>query len=523
MHEPNITRALRIFESTKVSAIEWHFQQESLFFSPDLVSFFYETPQEKHVGLKFFWKHVHPADRVKVAAVLRNLSPDQPLSDLELRLKNRAGEYVWFNAKGKLFVNSQNQPEYLTFSLSDIHEDKSMLERLSRRGERLELASKFAEICLWEVNANYNGREPHRTFWWSESFYDIFEYNRDEIRYKQEDIFNLIHPDDLESMLKDTQILGGNAHSRHPNSIDFEFRVRHKTKGYLWQRCIGFREVSGEGTLRGLGALINVNDLRMAQQETQFKNLELKRMNEELEHFAYAASHDLKAPLRGLKSLAEWIAEDIENPSDSIVQNLHLMRKRVTRMENMLADILAYSKAGWNQNELDHIELQSFISEIWECLHPPQSFELHLELQVPSLKAPKILLEQTFSNLIANAIKHHDESCGNIWIRYNTDEQNHCFSVRDDGPGIDPQFEEKIFRIFQTLHPRDKVEGSGVGLAIVKKNVESLGGAVWLDTEATVTNPTEKKRGSCFNFTLPFDRGRMSNEWKSFELFDNEI
>jgi len=287
-------------------------------------------------------------------------------------------------------------------------------------------------------------------------------------------------------------------------SIDLQFRLLHKTEGYLWFKCVGHREKLAEAYYMASGAIININDLKIAQHDAKIKNEKLEQTNEELEHFAYAASHDLKAPLRGLKNLANWISEDLKNPPDSIKKNLQLMNNRVERMENLLSDILAYSRAGRRNKEPEQINLQSLIEEIWDCARPPRGFQLHLDLQNPTLTLSKTLLEQTLSNLISNSIKHHDRETGEVTISYHINSTHHCFSVTD-----------KIFQIFQTLRPRDEVEGSGVGLAIVKRNITSSGGIVWLDT-------LQEQRGACFNFTLPRLESRIAAERKSLGLFDNE-
>ena len=211
----------------------------------------------------------------------------------------------------------------------------------------------------------------------------------------------------------------------------------------------------------------------------------LKKVNKELDQFAYVISHDLKAPLRAIANLALWIEEDLgELMPAEIKKNMDLLRGRVHRMESLINGILEYSRAVRKNENIEIVDVKKLLTEIIDLISPPSTFHIEIKENIPTIKSEKIKLQQVFSNLINNAYKHnHNPSSGKIIIDYQNNENSHLFSVEDNGPGISSEYHEKVFQIFQTLEARDQIENTGVGLAIVKKIVEENGGKVWVESE----------------------------------------
>ncbi|WP_035715399.1 sensor histidine kinase [Azorhizobium doebereinerae] len=224
---------------------------------------------------------------------------------------------------------------------------------------------------------------------------------------------------------------------------------------------------------------------------------ELERSNAELSTFAFVASHDLKSPLRGISQLSNWIEEDIgEGNYAAIPGQLNTLRGRIRRMENLLDDLLAYSRVGRVEGVLRQVSLADLARSVFELQAPPPGIALELPEALPEITTLVTPLEQVVRNLFSNAIKHHDRPQGVISLRLAAPPGGFwTFQVADDGPGIPPQYHERVFQMFQTLRPRDEVEGSGMGLAFVKKIVETYGGTVSI-------NP-EEGRGCCISFTWP--------------------
>ncbi|MCG8547828.1 MAG: ATP-binding protein [Alphaproteobacteria bacterium] len=241
---------------------------------------------------------------------------------------------------------------------------------------------------------------------------------------------------------------------------------------------------------------------KRAECSLEAQTAELKRSNAELEQFAYVASHDLKAPLRAINSIATWIEEDLENLMDEQTRdNLDILRGRVARMERLLTDLLEYSRVGRSAERIDIVDTGSLVANVFAMLGAPDGFTLRCTTPMPTFMTACVPLEQTFHNLMGNALKHHDRAQGSITIAAGPAGDFYEFSVTDDGPGIDPKYHRRIFEMFQTLQPRDDVEGSGMGLALVRKIIESNGGTIRIEAA-----PGE--RGSRFVFTWP-------KEWTS--------
>jgi PAS domain S-box-containing protein len=231
---------------------------------------------------------------------------------------------------------------------------------------------------------------------------------------------------------------------------------------------------------------------------TAHKNItnELKRSNKELNDFAYVASHDLKAPLRGIMQLSSWIEEDIsEFVSSETKENLTLLRGRTARLEKLLDDLLSYSRVGRKQGQMSTIDTGELVSNVFDLFDAPAEIELNCDKNMPILKTLRTPLETIFRNLIGNAIKHHNGPKGVITITYKELEKVIVFSVEDDGPGISTAHHQQIFELFKTLKPRDEVEGSGMGLSIVKKILDNQG--------QTIEVISDGESGTRFNFTWP--------------------
>lgn len=244
-----------------------------------------------------------------------------------------------------------------------------------------------------------------------------------------------------------------------------------------------------QGQIEGLLlTLIDVTPRKLAELAVERQAQELERSNQELERFASVASHDLRAPLRAISSLALWLEEDEgETLSEAGRDNLAKLRSRVHRMETMIEDLLAYSRAGRKRHAPVIVDTAELVHDIVEMLAPPPGFIVAADSSLPVLVAERAPLETVLRNLIGNAIKHHDRpQQGQVTVRAAGEsrdgQQWYEFVVADNGPGIDPKFHARIFELFQTLRPRDEVEGSGMGLAVVKKIVESRGGSIWVES-----------------------------------------
>jgi len=216
----------------------------------------------------------------------------------------------------------------------------------------------------------------------------------------------------------------------------------------------------------------------------------LEKRNQELDNFACVASHDLQAPLRGISNLTNWLADDLKDklPIEN-QQQITLIKSRVLQMSALLEGLLQYARVGREQIDAVTVDLGQLLAEVVEAIAPPPGFHVYFPPDLPTLRTQSLLLKQVLANLIDNAIKHHDRSDGKVEISVTKREDLWEFKVIDDGLGIAPEHHQKIFGIFQTLTR----QGTGVGLAIVQKIVESQGGSIWLESSLG--------QGSAFLFT----------------------
>lgn len=262
-----------------------------------------------------------------------------------------------------------------------------------------------------------------------------------------------------------------------------------------------------------IGSLYDAFNVMLGQIERRQK--ELERSNRDLDQFAYVASHDLKAPLRAISTLAGWLEEDLgERLSADEREQLHLMRGRVRRMDNLVEGILQYSRVSRLEGQYERVELGALVQEVLEDLGTPPGVLVEAEPGLPALLTRRVRLKQVLANLITNAVKYHDKKGHGAWVKVGCRIVGRApadglaelieIFVADNGPGIAPEHHRKIFQIFQTLQPRDKVESTGLGLALVAKLVEEEGGRVWVESDAGA--------GATFKVLWPARSGAVGRE-----------
>lgn len=253
-------------------------------------------------------------------------------------------------------------------------------------------------------------------------------------------------------------------------------------------------EVDGETLLACL--VHDLTEIHAVQQALEERNEDLSRANRELEEFVYIASHDLRSPLRAVDNLMEWISDDLadsEVPQD-VSYNIGRARDRVGILERMIEDLLAYSRAGRGQFETEAVDLPALLRDVLALVEPPEGMTVAFDSDLATAQTSRTALETVLRNLISNAIQHHDHEQGQIRIEAEARGNGLRWRVIDDGPGIEERFQERIFRLFETLEPRDTTGSTGMGLAVVKRLIERHGGSI------RVQSPVADGRGTCFEF-----------------------
>ena len=249
----------------------------------------------------------------------------------------------------------------------------------------------------------------------------------------------------------------------------------------------------------GIEAFRNNNiALDMHQKSLQENNALLSKVNDDLNTFVHVASHDLQTPLRGIQLLSDFIENDIKTDNfEAAFENLSHLKKRIVRLSELLESLLKYTKADASVGVAKAIDVRRLIDNTFDLMGVDEKFKLILPDDLPVCQIIESDLTVIFLNIFDNAINHHDRNEGLITVNYSENEECYIFEISDDGPGIDPQFHHLIFEILKTLKPKDVVEGSGVGLAHVKRLIESRGGKI-----AVFSDP-EVGRGSRFVLHYP--------------------
>jgi len=427
-----------------------------------------------------FLKHLHRADSERMSATIRaHLENEIPYA-ADYRLRTKSGEYRWFRVRGRATRNGT--VTRMSGSIIDIHDQRKAEQALRMSESRFRALADHVPGLFAYVNQDLVYEYVNEEF---ESWFgmDPDSYLGKHVSETADpSVYMRIEP-------RARRALGG-------ETVRFEDQVPDPIQGTRYVSGIYQPDIDERGNIRGFYALINdVSAVKRAEERVRRQAEELARSNRDLEDFAYVASHDLKAPLRSISALVGWVLEDLEGQvSEETEKHLVLIDSRTKRLERLLDDLLAFSRAGRPESRTRMVDIEELIRGAVETAGVPDVFTIELDVPVAPLLTAPAPLELILRNLVSNVVKHHDAESGCIHVSVADAGEHLEFSIADDGPGIEERFQEKIFQLFQTLKPRDRVEGSGMGLALVRRLVEWQGGQVRVESQTDT-------RGSTFVFT----------------------
>ncbi|MDP5096266.1 MAG: PAS domain S-box protein, partial [Flavobacterium sp.] len=392
----------------------------------------------------------------------------------------------------------EDKSKRILANILDITERKKNKELILLSNERFEKVTEATNDAIWDWDI------VNQTIYRSKAFERFFGKKVPNKIIDNRFWNDNFHPDDVENFKTS---LSKAVADPSITRWELEFRVINKQKKVLFviDRGIIIRDSKGKA-IRMVGAMTDITEQKQMTLELSELNealqkytIELERSNKELEQFAFVASHDLQEPLRMISSFMELFLRRYGHEiDDNGKKYIHFATDGAKRMKQLMLDLLQYSRASRPQEGREQIDLKEVIIE-YKKLRRKVISEKSAAItykNLPTLKTYKAAITQIMHCILDNALKYSKEnSPSKIEINCQENDQEWLFSIQDNGIGIDSQFYEKIFVIFQRLHSKEAYSGTGIGLSVAKRHVEFLGGKIWLESVVG--------EGSTFYFTIP--------------------
>jgi len=393
----------------------------------------------------------------------------------EMYFPDRRGETLFIDFSLKPIFDAAGRVVSTIAQGSDITERKRAEAALVENEERFRTLADNISQLAWMADADGG------IFWYNRRCFEYLGTTLEQMQgWGWQQVHHPEHVDRVVEWFRGSLASG--------ETWEDTFPLRGADGNYRWflSRAIPIRDAQGQ-IVRWFGTNTDITDLQSAQAA-------LEDRNRELDSFVHIVAHDLKAPLRAIRNLAEWIAEDLaESLTPDTQQQMLRLQSRVERMSGLIDGLLNYARVGIVDSTSELVILPELLLEVVDSLAPPSTFTIDIPPHLPTIHANRLLLSQVFANLLGNAIKYHERVDGMVSVAVVDCGDFYEFAVADNGPGIAPNYLEQIFTIFHTGKPQNRQDSTGIGLAIVKKIVEAEAGKIWVESEVA--------KGSTFYFT----------------------
>lgn len=426
----------------------------------------------------------------------------------EKRYIRKSGEQVWVKLTVSMVASPQGAPDYFISVVEDITARRTAELALQASEERFELASRGTNDGLWDWNILTS------EVWYAPRFKQLLGYADDEFPHQFSTFAEHLHPDDYDRTM---EFLRLHLEERQPYDVEYRLRTRSGEHRWFLARGESLRDDSGN-PVRMAGSIQDITDRHEMLETLRRTNQDLQRKSQEVEAFVYIVSHDLRAPLVNIQGFCheltgscrelENVLEKAEIPpalqrdirrivSEDIPGSVHFITAGTGRFERLIDALLRLSRTGRQEYRPVLVDLNRTSQGIIASLHMLiESRRAQVSVDnLPVVLADPTAIEQVFANLLGNALNYLDpERPGRISVGGKLEDRHYHFWVTDNGLGLPPGTEDRLFRVFQRLHPA-RAEGEGMGLAIVKRIIERHDGEIWADSI--------EGEGTTFHFTIP--------------------
>ena len=467
-------------EGTNDGLWDWNLKTNKIYFSKPWKKIIGYNDSELKNAYETWESLVHPEDIEQAKKAIDDYLNDRSSTyECEFRMKHKKGHWVNILSRGKVNLNENGEKDRFVGT----HLDVTELRKVER-----EFRSVFENSPLGKSITGINGGLRV-----NKAFCNMLGYSEEELKNKNWK--EITYPNDIQESTNIVQsLLKGEKESAH-----YEKRYIHKNGNIIYTdvNTTLLRDSNNEPQYF-ITTISDITERKQIQLTLENTLKELERSNKELEQFAYVASHDLQEPLRKVKNFAELFAKKYAGALDEKAdQYIYYMTSGTDRMQNLILDLLTYSRVSTRGKEFVKTNLNSVVNEVKENLQisiEENNIKITYE-ELPIIEADESQIKQVFQNLLSNAIKFKSDNTPEIKIRAVDEKDYWKLSVSDNGIGIDMQYKEKIFEVFQRLHSKEEYKGTGIGLAICKKVIERHKGKIWIESKQGV--------GTTFYFTIP--------------------
>lgn len=479
---------------------DWDARTDSITWSEEYYRIYGFDPAQPAPGYEQHLKAYTPESAVRLdAAVKRNMETGEPYQ-IDLELVRPEGEVRWITARSETRRDALGQVIGLRGTAQDITERMQAEEQLRRSEHRLAEAQRMAHLGNWELDLRSNVLN------WSDEIYRIFEIEPEKFGAFYEAFLSAIHPDDRDLV---NQVYTDSVNDKKPYDIVHRLLMEDGRVKYVNEKCETYYGEDGK-PLRSVGTAHDITAQKVAdialstlkddlENRVRVRTAELEAANKELESFSYSVSHDLRTPLRAIDGFSRILLDDYTDKLDDEGKRLlKVVRDNTSRMGQLIDDILKFSRVGRLELGFSEVDMERQAREVFEELRPDVAdakLQLEIEPVLPT-RGDAAMMRQVWVNLLSNAIKFsRPRAAARIKVGSFKEGDETVYFVKDNGVGFDMRYADKLFGVFQRLHGVTEFEGTGIGLAIVKRIVTRHDGRVWAEGKVD--------QGATFYFALP--------------------